>query len=49
MIVDFYVLAAGLSVRMGRPKALVELGGISLLERTVRAGQASSVRSVTVV
>ncbi len=49
MIVDLYVLAAGLSVRMGRPKALVELGGISLLERTVRAGQASSVRSVTVV
>jgi molybdenum cofactor cytidylyltransferase len=49
MTVDLYVLAAGRSVRMGRPKALVELGGTSLLGRTVRAGQASSVRSVTVV
>lgn len=49
MTVDLYILAAGRSVRMGRPKPLVELGGISLLERAIRAGQASSARSVTVV
>ena len=49
MTVDLYILAAGRSLRMGRPKPLVEVGGTSLLERSVRAGHASSVRSVTVV
>ena len=49
MTVDLYILAAGRSVRMGRPKPLVELGGISLLERSIRAGARSLARSVTVV
>jgi molybdenum cofactor cytidylyltransferase len=47
--VDLYILAAGRSVRMGRPKPLVEIGGASLLERSIRAGRESSARSVTVV
>jgi molybdenum cofactor cytidylyltransferase len=49
MTVDLYILAAGRSVRMGRPKPLVEIGGISLLERSIRAGRASPARGVTVV
>jgi molybdenum cofactor cytidylyltransferase len=49
MIVDLYILAAGMSTRMGQPKPLVQLGATSLLERTVRAGAGSKVRSVTVV
>jgi molybdenum cofactor cytidylyltransferase len=49
MTVDLYILAAGRSRRMGRPKPLVEVGGICLLERAIRAGHASTVRSVTVV
>jgi len=49
MTVDLYILAAGRSVRMGRPKPLVEIGGTCLLERAIRAGRQSSVRSVTVV
>lgn len=49
MLVDQFILAAGRSARMGRPKPLVELGGMTLLERVVRAGQASQVRHVTVI
>jgi len=49
MMVDMFILAAGRSARMGRPKPLVELEGMSLLERVVRAGQASQVRQVTVI
>jgi molybdenum cofactor cytidylyltransferase len=49
MLVDLFILAAGRSARMGRPKPLVELGGMTLLERAVRAGLASQVRHVTVV
>jgi molybdenum cofactor cytidylyltransferase len=49
MMVDMFILAAGRSARMGRPKPLVELQGMSLLERVIRAGLASQVRNVTVV
>lgn len=49
MTVDLYILAAGRSVRMGRPKPLVEIGATSLLERSIRAGRESPARSVTVV
>ena len=44
------VLAAGRSERFGgRPKQLLELGGVSLLQRVVRAALASRLRQVVVV
>ncbi|WP_394827392.1 NTP transferase domain-containing protein [Pendulispora albinea] len=43
------ILAAGGSRRLGRPKQLVELGGVSLLRRAVDVAQAADVASVTVV
>lgn len=36
---DLVLLAAGASSRMGRPKALTELGGETALERIVRAAE----------
>ncbi len=43
------ILAAGLSTRMDRPKALLTLGGIPLVEHAVRSFWAAGVRDVTVV
>ncbi len=43
------LLAAGAGRRMGRPKALVELGGVTLVERGVRLLTAGGCRPVVVV
>jgi molybdenum cofactor cytidylyltransferase len=43
------ILAAGASRRLGRPKQLVELGGETLLRRTVRAAQAGCAPVLVVV
>ncbi len=43
------ILAAGASIRMGTPKQLLELGGKTLLVRTVEAALASSAWPVVVV
>ncbi len=43
------VLAAGMSTRMGKPKALLTLGGVPLVEHAVRSFWAAGVRAVTVI
>jgi xanthine dehydrogenase accessory factor len=43
------VLAAGTSTRMGRPKALVEVGGRPMLERTLQNLRAAHLASIVVV
>jgi CTP:molybdopterin cytidylyltransferase MocA len=40
------VLAAGASLRLGRPKQLLQLGGETLLERAVRVAQAAGLHPV---
>ena len=48
--IEAYILIGGRSSRLGRDKAFVELGGITLLERAVGTVQAaSSFERVTVV
>jgi CTP:molybdopterin cytidylyltransferase MocA len=43
------ILAAGASSRLGQPKQLVEIGGETLLERTVRAAEDAGCWPVVVV
>lgn len=43
------VLAAGSSRRMGRPKLLLELGGVPLIRRAVEQAQAAGVEDLVVV
>lgn len=43
------VLAAGSSSRLGQPKQLIEIGGETLLERTVRTVRQAGCREVAVV
>ena len=49
MSIPAVILAAGASRRLGRPKQLVELGGESLLRRTVRAALAGCAQVLVVV
>ena len=46
---EVLVLAAGFSRRLGKPKALARVHGISLIRRTVRLLAAFSVRQIIVV
>lgn len=48
-IIEGIVAAAGLSSRMGRPKLLLEIDGVPLLARVVRAALDSRLDRVTVV
>jgi molybdenum cofactor cytidylyltransferase len=43
------VLAAGLSSRLGKPKALVRVHGVSLLRRTIKLAATLNVARITVV
>ena len=43
------LLAAGASTRMGRPKQLLEIGGVPLVRRAALAALASSARPIVVV
>ncbi len=49
MSVAAIILAAGASLRLGRPKQLVRLGDETLLERTVRICHEAGCTSVVVV
>jgi nicotine blue oxidoreductase len=49
MSVGGIVLAAGSSARMGRPKALLEIDGVTFLERAIRTLRAGGCEPVVVV
>jgi molybdenum cofactor cytidylyltransferase len=47
--VDCVLLGAGASVRMGAPKLLISLGGMSVFERVLLSHEASALRSICAV
>ncbi len=47
--IGLIILAAGASVRMGKPKQLLKFSGETLLRRAVRTGKSSECRPVVVV
>ena len=49
MIIDGIVLAAGASSRMGQPKPLLEIDGVSFLERAIKLLRAAGCRYVVAV